>query len=1131
MSKIFSRMLVLATVLWLSGSVLVGSVSAQTTDISALLQQIAQLQAQLVALQSGSSVSTAASCTFTRDLTVGAKGDDVTCLQNVLRAKGHLNYSATGYFGSLTKAAVAAWQSASGISPAVGYFGSKSRAAYASMAVYTPSTGNGGTTVTPVVTGQVTIVPGSNVGGSVISGAAQIPVLNFKVSNGTNQNVWVTGAKFLKTGVVSDSNITNAYLSVGSSIAAQYNSLSGGMVNFSGNLFEVPAGQTVDVWLRMDMSTGASNGNTLSFTLANASDITLSTGSVGGSFPINGGNFVTTSVSNPSLASVATFAYTGVASTVDAGTMGFRGAAWTISVSNSPIKVSNVTLRDTGSNNKGSDTRNFQLMIDGKVVGTAASTDATGKITFDMASNAPVLTTGTHVMDLFFDVLGTPNRTVKIELQRPYDWVVTDTQYNTNISGGTPSSSATEVTVRAGTVTASTNVNTPTGNIAKGSTNVTLAKFDLRASGEAVRIKWLPFKLTFTASTTAGVSVSSGNIDSLIGAVSLVGDDGIQVGTEIGTLSSCTYGTAEYATAATSATYICSFGSSSSNVNYIIPANTTRVLSLKVEIPTTATSSSIKGSLVAPSGTSGFTGSNIEGQVSFQTASAPGGTLDGSALTIIASPFLASQNTGFGAQTYVAGGQMRKLGSYSFSASSAEGIEVSNVTVKTSSDVTSGLKVQNLRVKNGSTEWNYNVPTLAASTAYTFTSPNGVTLIPAGSSITLDVYGDVLSGSSAATYSAPTSITGATGVGAVTRSSQTLATTSAAVSSSNPIYGQNIVVASAGTLTATVDTSTPSAQQIVLGSNGVTLAQFRFTADNNEDIRLDTLRITASTSAGAPATFSNLRFFDGATQVGPTGTSLVASSTSYYTSDFSFGSSMIVPKNTTKTYTLKGDVASFTNSTSSHNKLYQFTINSASTTPTLGGDIKAFGVDSNTQVTATTSSSTQTLTSNIQTALRTKLTPALGTLGATSNRTRQANDDIGTITITADANYGVELKTLQIKFSGAALGSGATGITLSLVDSDTGSTITSTTSATNATTTGLGMTLPTPYLVTQGTSKVFKLRVDSTAFANVANTSDSLSWQLGSSSALTWSSQGNSASETLYLEDRIIPITSTVSFE
>ncbi|KKW43157.1 MAG: hypothetical protein UY97_C0001G0121 [Parcubacteria group bacterium GW2011_GWB1_57_6] len=73
----------------------------------------------------------ATSCSFTTDLTVGATGAAVTCLQQSLIANGYsIPAGATGYFGMQTKAAVAAWQAASGVSPAVGYFGPISRAAF-----------------------------------------------------------------------------------------------------------------------------------------------------------------------------------------------------------------------------------------------------------------------------------------------------------------------------------------------------------------------------------------------------------------------------------------------------------------------------------------------------------------------------------------------------------------------------------------------------------------------------------------------------------------------------------------------------------------------------------------------------------------------------------------------------------------------------------------------------------------------------------------------------------------------------------------------------------------------------------------------------------------------------------------
>ena len=125
---------------------LVPVANAQTdlqAQINALLAQIAALQAQLA---SGSSSSSAA-CSFTRALTVGSTGDDVKCLQQYLNGAGH-KVSASGagspgnestYFGALTRAAVAKWQAANGVSPAVGYFGSISRAKYSALAAAAPA--------------------------------------------------------------------------------------------------------------------------------------------------------------------------------------------------------------------------------------------------------------------------------------------------------------------------------------------------------------------------------------------------------------------------------------------------------------------------------------------------------------------------------------------------------------------------------------------------------------------------------------------------------------------------------------------------------------------------------------------------------------------------------------------------------------------------------------------------------------------------------------------------------------------------------------------------------------------------------------------------------------------------------
>jgi peptidoglycan hydrolase-like protein with peptidoglycan-binding domain len=65
--------------------------------------------------------------TFTRPLTVGSQGADVTALQQILQSQGYLSTSPTGYFGSLTALALKKFQIAHGIE-ALGGVGPQTRA-------------------------------------------------------------------------------------------------------------------------------------------------------------------------------------------------------------------------------------------------------------------------------------------------------------------------------------------------------------------------------------------------------------------------------------------------------------------------------------------------------------------------------------------------------------------------------------------------------------------------------------------------------------------------------------------------------------------------------------------------------------------------------------------------------------------------------------------------------------------------------------------------------------------------------------------------------------------------------------------------------------------------------------------
>lgn len=141
--------------------------TAQVSSILSLLSSfgassatIANVNAALTGgtSTSGTTTTTAGSCSFSRSLTIGSTGADVTCLQQALIAGGFsIPAGATGYFGTQTKAAVASWQSSRNVAPAVGYFGPISQGAWnlgggsssSTTTTTTTTTGTtGGTTTT-----------------------------------------------------------------------------------------------------------------------------------------------------------------------------------------------------------------------------------------------------------------------------------------------------------------------------------------------------------------------------------------------------------------------------------------------------------------------------------------------------------------------------------------------------------------------------------------------------------------------------------------------------------------------------------------------------------------------------------------------------------------------------------------------------------------------------------------------------------------------------------------------------------------------------------------------------------------------------------------------------------------------
>ncbi len=1097
-------------------------VSAQTSSVAQIQAMIAQLEAQLQALQGGSS----GSCTLpaTRNLTVGSSGADVQALQQFLKNKGYLSITVTTqYFGALTKAGLAKFQAANGISPASGYYGPITRAAISSMCSAGGSTGSGSGTGTGTGTGTGPVVspagtsmtvsldasnpPAGALISSSASAAARVPVLTLDFTAGTGSAITINDVKFTKNGVLADSSISGAYLVENGKVIQQYSSVSGGKIDFA-NPFTVSAGTTRTLTLAIDPATNLSAGNTASFSLASASDITSvdATGnavSEGGAFPLSGNVFTVTSVSNPSIATV-TIASSSVGTSVYAGTQNVLVSQWNATVNNSPVWLKSLNFTVVGSANK-TDIRNVKLLINGTQVGsTLATVDSSGSAYFDLSASPAKLLTGSTNIQVYADVMGSPSFNFDFGILNTYDVYAVDTQYNVPVSvavngGGTGSTSGHQITINQGQITVTADTNTPTGNIALGASGATLAKFDIYAAGEPVRVKFLDVKFV----------TGTGNATSSMQNIYLVDDAGIQIGTTIGTIaagsSSGQCGTTQTGTTLdATGTFYCHFGTSSSNINYTIPANTTRVISVKSDVNSTATFASVTASL--PGNTS-----NLQGVTSAQTASS--GSASGASLTVSSTPLSTTKNTAFSSPTYAAGAAGVRIGSFNLSASSAEGENIFNITVAMSA---SSTDFQNVKLMYGGapgvgTQYGTTKATMSGSDSLTF---SGNLNIAAGTSKTVDVYADVLSSATGSSgLTSVTTLSSCSGNGATTNASASCSPTSVA--------GQNVTISSGATVSASIGSDTAPTKQVVMGSTANNLAAFRFAETSNlENVKITDINLTDTIgTASAPSGFNNVTLTCGNCSGASANTSATAaassSGTTAYIYKFHFATAPIVPQNSSIELYLTGDAAPYNGQTDN----VTHTFSSAATTT-----VTAIGAADNT--TATVSG---TPGGNTVTILRGQLTVSGSLIGATTGRTRSAVDNLANLVLSA-TGYDTTVNTINLKFQGTAVSNGIGAFAVDLIDPNTG-TDWSGGGAQNCTPgTGNSCTVSFTYTgsnistITSGTSKTLTVRVNSTNFISNSSTfpNPSVSLTISSTTDVNWGD--GSTTNGLALQATAVPV-------
>jgi hypothetical protein len=693
------------------------------------------------------------------------------------------------------------------------------------------------------------------------------------------------------------------------------------VLTFSGLNLSIPAGQTVTLTLAIDVSANLSAGNTTGFALTSASAVSAFDGNnaavtPSGSFPLTGNTFTVTTVNNPSLASIV-IGSSSIGTTVTAGTQGNIVGSWDFKVQNSPVYLQNLNFHVIGSAAMSS-LQNVKLMVNGTQVGqTLSQVSANQMADFSATGSSIKLNTGDNNIQVIADVTGSPSDYFQFEVLNGYDVLGIDSQYNVPVSVTNNGGIGTQVKIQTGQITVNQDTNTPTGNIAKGQSGVVLAKYDVYAAGEPVKVKFLDFSIAL------GGQNPTLALSSQIQNVAITDDAGNQVGTSINqppSLQACQAGTSAYN--ASTGAYTDCFGTPSSPINYIVPANTTRVLSLKADIQTTASINTITANK------SGNTG-NLQGMTSSQTANTAGAT--GVALTLVASSLNVTANNALGTQNVSAGVTNLKIGSYAFSASSAEGVNVNTVTVELTPNSTS-TAFQNLKLFVNGTQFGTTSGVLSGETNYSF---SGTAFnVPAGQTVNVDVFADTLSAATG-TYTNATALVGYSGTGATSFTS---------VNSAGTVNGQSVSFNGQPALTIAVDATNPPASIIVQNLTGETLAVFRFTETSNvENVKvtqlnvLDKISTSTATVGGScvpltgvnciKAAFSNVSLWNGSQNLGAAASPVWDSANGGWDYNFnSFTNALVIPQGNSASLTLKGDAGSYINGSMTDNTTSTFEV-------------------------------------------------------------------------------------------------------------------------------------------------------------------------------------------------------------
>ena len=837
MSNVFKKLsiVVLAVAMMVTAVAPAGAATTEElqAQITALMAQINALNAQL----SGTPATTMmTSYTFTRNLTVGSTGADVMELQKLLVSKGHLVLATpTNYFGNMTKAALAKFQAANGISPAVGYFGAITRGSVNGMMGTTPTTPGTPTTPTTPAVGAFTVSLASDtpVAAVVASQTAFNPALKLALQ-AASTDVKVTSITVRKSGLVANSNITGVDVvdSMGvrhGNVITSLTAENDAVIAMVSEPIVVKAGATEKVTIRFN---NAATSGTAQFSIVAASAI-VADGTVNGTFPIMG-NTMTLQDGSSSVASttigVLPINSTGASLNVDSvSAQEITKFRIIENSSKEAVKVSKLTLYNYG-NASDTDYKDVELVSqDGTLLATAQPKGQ--YVTFDLSATPYLIDKGlTKDFTVRAKIVNGATRTIQLAVYNNYDLIVTGVSTGASVlasaAGNDTSfpvgdaSNYNKVTISSGSITFGKDSTSPTSATTPGANNVVLATYYAKPTGENMELRKVTLAITkVTTALTGSVYVKVG------GAVvySAAASDISASSTAPTTITLSTYPT--------------------------LNAGATTLITVEGNISTSAVGTDIYQTyLDLTEAKRVITNDLIDPGVAATQGNAIAVKAAALSVTNLAQPVSAS---------IVPVTNNYEFARFELNASnSGEDVKVTKLII--SDNITGAAtlaNIMNLTMWQGSTQLTTSASTASttASTTFTFTNPIIVTRT---TPVTLSLHGDLVTGTTGtAKFHIGIAATDIIAVGKDTGNSISAPTLTGS--------GQAMTIAGAGSLTLSAisgASASPSIDQLVkVGTVDGTYLAFQMTAQK-EPVKLTTLTLTA-TGTLATNDVTNIRLY------------------------------------------------------------------------------------------------------------------------------------------------------------------------------------------------------------------------------------------------------------------------------